>query len=240
MRRNALIGRLLTPAGFATALLLFLLPFLTFSCSGPGTPSEELPVSGDASISATFTGLDLIMDDDPTIQVEQGGVVITIDASDIPAETDEPVEEEGVPTKIRAPMIGAAGVLLLGALLALIPAHAVRRVLAIVAAVAAAGGLSYVIYFAAADYIDDAKADLATEGTPPGIDIGSGPAVGFWAIVGVLALVVILQVIPAERSESAAAGPTAPLPPAQYGGAYQPGATGSPYAGGQQAGPPSY
>jgi hypothetical protein len=219
MSRNTLISRLLTPAGFATALALFLLPFLTFSCAAPTTPSEDFPFPTDFEMSATFTAADLILDGDPTIEVRQAGVVIPLDPSDIPGGSGEPAEErEPVPAKIRAPMIGSAVVLLLGVLLALIPSHAVRKLVAVPAALVTAGALAYVIYFAAPDLLDDPDTQLAPEDAAAGLVVGSAPAVGFWAIIAVLATVLLLQLIPV---------PTAG-PPGPDGAPVRGDATGSP------------
>jgi hypothetical protein len=214
MSRNTLIGRLLTPAGFATALALFLLPFLTFSCAGPATPSEE--GSTDVGLSAKFTAVDLILDGDPTIELRQDGVVTTIDSSGLPADPAGPAEEEEpVPTKIRAPMIGSAAALFVGVLLALIPATTVRRLLVALAALVAAAASTYVIYFAAPDYLEKSRAELATLGAPPDVALESAPATGFWAIVGVLAVVLLLQLIPTPPATPVPAPPMPP--PGPYG-----------------------
>ena len=239
MSRNTLIGRLLTPAGFASALALFLLPFLTFSCAGPSTPSEDIPISSDSGITATYSALDLILDGDPTVELRQDGTVVTIDPSELPADPSAPAEEdeEPVPMKLRAPTIGAAAVLVVGLLLALITGNAARRLLATLAALAAAGALAYVIYFAAPDYLKEANADMTSEGVSLDVTLESAPAIGFWAIIGVLAVVVLLQLVPTPPP-APAASPTPP--PGQYGVPAQPGEASAPVAGNPPAGPASY
>jgi len=57
MNERTLIDRLLSPAGFGLALLLFLLPFLSVSCS-----TEEGPVV------ATFSGVDMVVGGEPDLR----------------------------------------------------------------------------------------------------------------------------------------------------------------------------
>lgn len=56
MNQRALIGRLLSPAGFGLVLLFFLLPFLTVSCGG-----------GEERIRWTFTGIDMVVGSPPEV-----------------------------------------------------------------------------------------------------------------------------------------------------------------------------
>jgi hypothetical protein len=56
MTQPTLQGRLLSPAGFALALLCFLLPFVAVSCGSP-----------DDQVTATFTGVDMVVGSAPEI-----------------------------------------------------------------------------------------------------------------------------------------------------------------------------
>lgn len=234
MDRNTFVGRLLTPGGFAIALALFLLPFLTISCSGPTDLGPDMPISGDARMSVVFTGVDMVLDDDPTIEFEQNGMSMAVDLTS----EETPVGQEPMPAKLRVPMIIAAAAILAGLLIAaLLRMAVVRKALVAALAVGAAGALAYVVFISAPDYInEETTADpssLQFEGVQFQID--TAPAVGFWAIVGVLAAVVLLQLIPTRTAAPALASPAlAPAPPAESGDSAPP--TASPAADAQTGG----
>src|SRR5574338_644746 len=116
MTSRTLLERLASPAGFAVALLLFLLPFLTVSCEAS---SDSTPVRVDA----TFTGIDLLVGGSPDLSAVGGQGSPTEADPDIVAQVDAEYGQYYPPQ----PLVLAAAALLLGGLIAALVLPAALR-----------------------------------------------------------------------------------------------------------------
>jgi hypothetical protein len=252
VNRNTLVAKLLTPAGFIAALALFLLPLLSLSCSVPtelaelGGSSSEVPQ--DASFSFDYTGVDLILNGEPSVTVTADGTTVTYDGipdeglGGVPSSGESSNEMPAVPSYIQIPMIGAAALLVIGILVSFLPKAGLRKGLVSLAAVASAGALAYVVFMGGKDFGKEFVSAMSSDLEDMPSDFGSfgfalenDPGIGFWAIGGVLVLIVLMQAIPVEGGTPAAAAPAGFAPP-PYGVPAQP-APGSYGVPGQPAAP---
>lgn len=185
-----MLSRLLSPAGFVLAGLLFLFPFVGVSCS-----AQEL-----GSLDASYTGFDLVVDGEPEFDVES------------------PIADQVAPDGLEMPTPGvpvlAGAVLVLvvvGAGCALFARPAVRRVTAGGAA-ALAVILLVVTELAARSGLVDSIADSARvlqETTPQDLDpvtgedflVGVvGTRAGFWVLLAVLIVLTAANLFTARRT----------------------------------------
>jgi amino acid transporter len=162
MNQRTLLDRLLSPAGFGLALLLFLIPFATVSC---GVEGEH--------VDATFTGLDLVVGGQPSIS----GPNIDAEAE---AQLAAVFQEDYAPLPL---VIVAAVLLLVGMALALIPVRRIRALASAGTAVLAVIMLAIAIFVQAPGRADAAmdkfRVAAALEET---IQTTTSPAFGFWLV----------------------------------------------------------
>lgn len=184
------LSRLLSPAGFVLAGLLFLFPFVGVSCS-----AQEL-----GTLDASYTGFDLVVDGEPEFDVES------------------PIADQVAPDGLEMPTPGVpflAGAVLLmvvvGAGCALFARPAVRRVTAGGAA-ALATILLVITELAARSGLVDSIADSARvlqETTPQDLDPVTGDdflatvvgtRAGFWVLLAVLIVLTAANLFTARRT----------------------------------------
>lgn len=192
MTPRSLVDRLLSPAGFGLALLLFLLPFVTVSC---GTAEGESPFT----VEYTFTGLDLVIGGPPEISgvvPDDNGAPMTVSGA-----TDDEgfVEQVGRPVQ---PLAVVAALALLAGLVAgfVLPVTLRGRVSAAIALAAIALLAVEVLAIAPAR----AAEELADAIPGPGVATHTTPAIGFYLAVVVLLALLVREIITARR-------PTPPL-----------------------------
>jgi hypothetical protein len=169
--------RLVSPAGFVLVGLLFLLPFLTVSCSDGPEPM----------VNAVFDGTDLLTGGDPD--------VVTFGEANAPDQ--DPAEflnsakwALGIESFDRQPFaIAAAAVLLFGVLTALIRERMTRHASAL--GIAVLSGALLVATFLRAAHAVDQDLVLVRDGVGRSVPHTTTPAVGFWLMIGTLALLVI-------------------------------------------------
>jgi hypothetical protein len=198
-----LIDRLLSPAGFGLALLLFLLPFLTVSCdvSESGTVVDGSAVSSAAAqfdratFTATYTGLDLLTGGDPDIAasgVGADGKPQTAQADeDTTAQLEQSLGELGSPQPLA---IVAALVILAAMLAALFAPSALRVPISAAAALAAIVLLLIEVVFLAPMRVPDSNI-LGLVDTAP----RTRPGLGFYLSLAVLLAVLAWQFVVARR-----------------------------------------
>ena len=186
------LSRLLSPAGFVLAGLLFLFPFVGVSCSAP-----EL-----GSLDASYTGFDLVVDGDPEFDV------------------DSPIADQVASPGVEAPtpgvpfLAGAVLVMLVVGVGCALPARPVVRCAAAGGAAVLAAVLLVVTELAARSGLVDSIADGARvlqETTPRTLDpvIGEdflagvvGTRAGFWVLLAVLIVLTAGNLFAARRSRS--------------------------------------
>ena len=186
------LSRLLSPAGFVLAGLLFLFPFVGVSCSSP-----EL-----GAMDASYTGFDLVVDGDPEFDVES-------QVADQVASPGLEAPTPGVPFLAGAVLV----LVVLGAGCAL-PARPVVRYAAAGAAAALAAVLLVITGMAARSGLIDSIADGARvlqETTPQDLDPVTGEdflaeavgtRAGFWLLLAVLIVLTAGNLFAARRSRS--------------------------------------
>lgn len=114
MTQRSMIDRLLSPAGFGIALLLFLLPFVTVSCGSPQTNYE-------VEASFTFTGIDLLNGGTPDIDISGDGAQSTDPTEDDEASAATDFDERYGQFYGAEPLaIGAATIIFFGMLIGLV------------------------------------------------------------------------------------------------------------------------
>jgi hypothetical protein len=207
---RSLVDRLLSPAGFGLALLLFLLPFATVSCSA---------AEGESSLHLdyTFTGLDLVTGGAPVME----GTVLDDDGS--PISVDEVSDEAGFAEQFGRPVQPLAVIAGLGLLIGMIATFALPIALrAPVGAAIAIGVLVLVAVEVLAVLPAEAEAELPRVLAEAGPVTHTRPAIGFYLIVVVLVGLVAREILAARPGASP--GTTTPL-------AAAPDATGPPDAG---------
>lgn len=203
MESRRLIDRLLSPAGFGLALLLFLLPFLTVSCdvSEPATVVDSSAVSGapdqleSATFTATYTGLDLLTGSDPDIAATgvgaDGQAQTTHADEDMTQQLEQSLGQLGSPQ----PLAIIAALVILAAMLAGLFAPARLRVpISAAAALAAIVLLLVQVLLLSPMRIADSEV-LASIPTEP----RTRPAVGFYLSLAVLLAVLAWQFVVARR-----------------------------------------
>ena len=187
-----MLSRLLSPAGFVLAGLLFLFPFVGVSCSAP-----EL-----GELEAIYTGFDLVVDGEPEFDVESP-------IADRVAAPGTEMPTTGVPFLAAAVLV----MLAVGAGCAL-PARPVVRCVAASGAATLATVLLVVTEMAAHSGLVDSIADSARvlqQNTPEDLDpvIGEdflsdvvGTRAGFWVLLAVLIVLTAGNLFAARRSRS--------------------------------------
>jgi hypothetical protein len=214
MRAHPLVRRLLSPGGFVLVGLMFLLPFLTVSCSPPNTGAQD-----SGTFTATYTGADLVAGRLPMMTVVQGGPT----GETISHGRTVAGAEYGVPNPPGAmePFALAALVLTaLGVLVVLLPRARVRSVAsAALALVAALALLAAQLRTAHAVERWMSKTYLAVAGGAPDTnvpDVGQflHIGLGLWLAYGLLLLIgfgnVAVSVPDKPPAPEPAAGPAPP------------------------------
>jgi hypothetical protein len=178
MDRDALLRRLLSPAGFILVTFCFLLPFVTVSCSSPGT---------NASTSGSFTGVDLVAGGPASIASNPQVRANLHPMSTAPGPSDALIEE---PMGRQPLVVGALAVVALGLLAAGLPWVWWRALagagLALIAGVLLIGGQ----VLARRTALDRTRTGLAglvgDSSTRLTITVSNGS--GFWLAITLLAL----------------------------------------------------
>jgi hypothetical protein len=118
MNSRSLTDRLLSPAGFALALLLFLLPFVTVSCA-------DNPADPSVTYEGSFTGLDLLTGGAPDITYTASDGSSGTQSVKLSGESvQEALDEFGLQTAIQPLAIVAAVVIFVSMVLGLVlPIH---------------------------------------------------------------------------------------------------------------------
>ncbi len=192
MNQRTLIDRLLTPAGFGLVLLLFLLPFVTMSCSANGPASPEAPSFG---FDATFTGVDLLVGGSPDLQESVDGNPRSEPAGDDEAQAEEAAFDDNY-GKYYPPqplVVLAAAAIFAGMIMALLLPAGRRAWPSVAAAVAGAVLLAIEIFVVAPSLARDAVTDVLGDLSSPDVsqavgqlDYGTTPAIGFWTVIVIL------------------------------------------------------
>jgi hypothetical protein len=184
MTPRTLVDRLLSPAGFALALLLFLLPFVSVSCSAPDTPDE--------TVTATFAGIDLVTGGTPTFVTSDG--------------TRQEVADDGAAAELDAllgdfypaqPLAILAFVLILAGMVAGLALQHRRRALVNGALALFAVVLLTIEVIVVAP---QKAADVRIAGMVENPNMHTTPAYGFWLTIIVLIALTIWQAYVAPRS----------------------------------------
>lgn len=204
MTARSLADRLLSPAGFGLALLLFLLPFATVSCRDA---DDQTPFTVDY----TFTGLDLVTGGAPEIS----GTLP--DDNGAPMAVAGVTDEAGFAQQFGQPVQPLAVVAAVALVIGMVASFALRPDLrGRVGAAAAAGALVLLLVEVLAILPARAASELARTLPEPGLTTRTTPAVGFYLTIVVLAAVVGREIMIARRRPAAAtaAAPPAMPPPA--------------------------
>jgi hypothetical protein len=218
MNQRTLLDRLLSPAGFGLALLLFLIPFATVSC---GVENEH--------VDATFTGLDLVVGGQPSIS----GPNIDAEAG---TQLAAVFQEDYAPQPL---IIVAALLMLVGMALALVPVRRTRALASAGTAVLTVIMLAIAIFVQAPSRAEAAVDKFrAAAGLEETIQTTTRPAFGFWLVTLLLLALAGWQGYEAMRTPAAAPGidqpPGTPTPEAVAApppGAWPPGPSATPQSG---------
>jgi hypothetical protein len=191
MTPRTLIDRLLSPAGFGLVILLFLLPFVSVSCSPSDNPDE--------TVTATFAGIDLVTGGTPTY--------VTSDA------TQEEVADDAAVAELDAmfgqfypaqPLAILAFVIVLAGMIAgLVLPDARRAMITAGMALATAVLLAVQVIVIA----PQKAADVRIEGVIDASLAHATPAYGFWLTIAVLIALALWQLFGAPRSAQPARMP---------------------------------
>jgi hypothetical protein len=205
MTPRRLIDRLLSPAGFGLALLLFLLPFVTVSCDVSGSKVDVVPAAGSsaaampdpATFTATYTGLALLTGGDPNLAAPTIGPDGKTQTEQVDPDTTAQLEQAlGSFSSAQPLAIVAALVIFVGMVAALFAPSRLRVPSSAAAAVAALALLLVEVLVLAPNQVGDS--DLArTLGNAA--KLSTRPAVGFYLVVAVLVGVLALQFVLANR-----------------------------------------
>lgn len=215
MTARSLTERLLSPAGFGLALLLFLLPFATVSCSDT---NDLTPFSVDY----TFTGLDLVTGGAPEIN----GVLPDDDGR--PMAVAGVTDEAGFAQQFGQPVQPLAVVAVVALLIGMIASFGLRVDLRErVGAAAALGALVLLLVEVLAILPARAASELARALPGSGLVTHTTPAVGFYLTVVVLVLLIGRGIVLARRPVAAAASPATAPPPTAPPPAEPPPAAGN-------------
>ena len=165
MSERTLIGRLLSPAGFGLVLLLFLLPFLSVSCSTDG---------GD--VVATFSGVDMLIGGEPDLVAPTSDAEAQEAQRTIVAVFHDSLDAEPLAILAALAVLFAMATTLIGERLA---RHAIGAGLAVVAAALLGGA-----YVRATGHVGDAIRAISEP--PDTLAYSVAPRYGFWVCVGLL------------------------------------------------------
>lgn len=190
MAPRSLVDRLLSPAGFGLALLLFLLPFATVSC---GSTDEQSPFTVDY----TFTGLDLVIGGAPEID----GVLPDDDGS--PMVVAGATDDAGFAQQFGQPVQPLAVVAALTLLVGMIAAFAAPVALRGRASAAAAiGAIVLLLVEVLAILPGRAASELARTLPDPDLTTHTRPAIGFYLTIAVAGALVVREFLVARRPAS--------------------------------------
>jgi hypothetical protein len=201
MTPRSLADRLLSPAGFGLALLLFLLPFATVSC---GSTDQQSPFTVDF----TFTGLDLVTGGAPEIS----GTVPDDNGS--PMSVDGASDDAGFAQQFGRPVQPLALVAAIALLVGMVGAFTLPIALrGRVSASVALGALVLLLVEVLAVLPARAASELSRTLPDPGLATHTTPAFGFYLTVVVLAALVVREFVvaggptPTTQSTTEANGP---------------------------------
>lgn len=208
MTSRSLVDRLLSPAGFGLALLMFLLPFVTVSCSTEAVddPAASSPLvdSGPVTADVAFTGVDLMTGGTPDISLTApaaDGTLHTVRLSE--ADTAEFERQLGGYHPLQPLAVIAAVILFAAMVLTLV--LPLRRGIPIGAASALAGIVLLTVQVAAVSprLAARAYAERANSEALAGLDVTvrTVPAFGFYSVVAVLLAVLIRSVLARRRPD---------------------------------------
>jgi hypothetical protein len=200
MDRDALLRRLLSPAGFLLVTFCFLLPFVTVSCSSPGT---------NASTSGSFTGVDLVAGGPASIASNPQVRANMHPMSTAPGRTDALVEE---PMGRQPLVVAALAFVAVGVLSAALPwvwwRALVGAGLALIAGVLLIGG-QVLARRTALDRTTTGLAGIAGDSsTHMTITVSNGS--GFWLAITLLAFLAgswLTILVRESRQRPVASGP---------------------------------
>jgi hypothetical protein len=189
-----LLKRLVSPAGFALALLFFLFPFSAVSCEAPDLGSVEI----------TYTGVDYATGGDPDVET----------VGDFGREAGDPVaDNENPPEPDVAPLTLITLVVILCGLATVLLPTARLRLSVSVGAAALSAALLVVTQILATGNLESSLIDTARDvGTGPGeepftltesiADDMVDTRIGFWLSLVALVLVLLFQAATAVRERS--------------------------------------
>ncbi len=212
MTSRSLVDRLLSPAGFGLVLLMFLLPFVTISCSADVVDAGDssLVADGPVTLDVDFTGVDLLTGASPDVSLTAPEADGTPQTVRLPAgDTAELERQFGAYHPVQPLVVIAAAVLFAAMVLTLV--LPLRRSVPI----GAAGALAAIVLLtvqvsavsprlAARAYAEQADAEALA-----GLDVTmrTVPSFGFYSAVAVLLALLVRQFMLVRR-------PPAPPPPA--------------------------
>jgi hypothetical protein len=171
VKSNTLVGRLLSPAGFGLVLILFLLPFVSVSCSVQS-----------ATIDSTFTGIDLVTGGTPDMTGPGVNDEFTQEVNALFAD-----ELDTDPWALLAAILVMFG-MIAGLLRDRLARFGVSAALATVAAALAA-----VAVFRAPGRADAIRQVFSEQDTP--VTVIARPAYGFWLALAALAVLAVGSVV---------------------------------------------
>jgi hypothetical protein len=203
MTPQSLASRLLSPAGFGLALLLFLLPFVTVSCDAPTGASPF-------TVEYTFTGLDLVTGGPPEIS----GVLPDDDGSPmtVSGASDDGWFAEQVGRPVQPLAVTAALILVAGLITGFVLPVALRGRVAGALALAA---LTLLVVEVLAVAPAEAAEELARALPDPTLATHTTPAVGFYLTAVVLVAILVREVLAARRPPTVTVPSDSTGPPAQ-------------------------
>jgi hypothetical protein len=209
MTSRTLLDRLASPAGFALALLLFLLPFITVSCEASLTGSP-------ARVDATFTGVDLLVGGSPELSAQAGQGFHAEPGQDVVAQVDAEFSEYYPPQPLA---ILAALSLLMGLVAALVLPALTRAWSSVAAAALATVLLAIeVLIVAPARFTSAMEAEVKADDFGL-VSYSTVPGVGFFLCAVVLVALAVWQARQAVRLRASSGQdggpwPDSPEPPA--------------------------
>ena len=206
MTSQSLVDRLLSPAGFGLVLLMFLLPFVTVSCStevvDDPAAGSSLVAGGPVTLDVDFTGVDLLTGASPDISLTAPMADGTPQTVLLPDEDAAELERQfGAYHPVQPLVVIAAVVLFAGMVLTLV--LPLRRSVPIGAAGALAAIVLLTVQVAAVSprLASRAYAEQADAEALAGLDVTmrTVPSFGFYSAVAVLLAVLVRQFMVARR-----------------------------------------
>jgi hypothetical protein len=226
MTGSALFGNLARVAKLL-ALLLFLLPWVTVSCSpqafselvgneaGTGGPPPSMMAGARGCTLISASGLQLAIGTASPSSDCVGGLPVNTPDASTSRNDNNPFKSANIA------VIAAAGLILLALLASFLLRGAARAVVGAGGCLLAAGAIVYAVLVQAPAAV---RASFAQGGSGPGGSgefspaqleriIHTGPAIGFWLVIAMLIGAIVLNLL-AMRKPGSAATPVPAEPPA--------------------------